>query len=116
MNWKFPVIASAIVTALGLASCGGLSKSNNQTISNPTVEEMKSLEAQWGVKPGAPATPGAKTPAYAPSAGAPASFAPAPSAPTVPMTPAPAPLQFEAVPPTPAAPPSAPPSIPPSLR
>lgn len=114
MNWKFPLIASVTFAALGLASCGGLpSQRDTTTISNPTVEDMKRLETQWGVKPG-PA-PGAAGFGAAPGpAGGGATFAPAPSAPTVP---APAPLQFNAVPPTPGTPaPAAPPAIPPSLR
>jgi hypothetical protein len=114
MNWKLPLIASVSLAALGLASCGGLpARKDTTTIANPTVEDMKRLEAQWGVKPAPAHGASAGAAGIAPSGGG-ATFGPAPSAPSVP---APAPLQFDAAPTTPPAPaPAAPPAIPPSLR
>jgi hypothetical protein len=87
MNWNLPLVASAMLTTLGLASCQG-SRSSGATVHNPTVEEMSRLEAQWGTQPktkpiqiGAPAqTPGV----YVPDSSSPAPVLP-PATASVPL-------------------------------
>jgi hypothetical protein len=113
---RLEFLCSAFLVALVFASCG-IFEDGNPAVKEPTVDQMKDLDRQWGLKPQT-TTPRFNAPAETatPPAGIPTFGTPTQeqidSLPLIPATPKTAPLP--AVPGSPAVP--SVPVIPPSLR